>query len=134
MKYTFINEQDKQQTVVVPDDYIKINTRNLGISTKEAIMMYLSDEGYISNDVVDELTSKAKDAKVGAVGERKARKAPTRKPDEVKRAMIAALYEFVSSQENVENCNVTNVERMIAFSIGEDNYELVLQKKRKPKN
>lgn len=134
MKYTFINEQNKQQTVVVPDDYIKINTRNLGISTKEAIMMYLSDEGYISNDVVDELTSKAKDAKVGAVGERKARKAPTRKPDEVKRAMIAALYEFVSSQENVENCNVTNVERMIAFSIGEDNYELVLQKKRKPKN
>lgn len=134
MKYTFINEQDKQQTVVVPDDYIKINTRNLGISTKEAIMMYLSDEGYISNDVVDELTSKAKDAKVGAVGERKARKAPTRKPDEVKRAMIAALYEFVSSQENVENCNVTNIERMIAFSIGEDNYELVLQKKRKPKN
>lgn len=134
MKYTFINEQEKQQTVVIPDDYIKINTRNLGISTKEAIMMYLSDEGYIFNDVVDELTSKAKSAKVGATGERKPRKAPTRKPDEVKRAMIAALHEFVASQENVENCNVTNIERMIAFSIGDDNYELVLQKKRKPKD
>lgn len=134
MKYTFINEQEKQQTVVIPDEYIKVNTRNLGISVKEAIYMYLSDEGYISNDEIEKLTSKAKAAKTGAVGERKARKAPTRKPDEIKRAMIAALAEFVGSQDNVKNCEVTNIERIIAFSIADDNYELVLQKKRKPKN
>lgn len=95
--------------------------------------MYLSDEGYISNDVVEELNAKAKSAKVGAGAERKQRKAPTRKPDEIKRAMIAALAEFVGSQDNVENCEVTNIERIIAFSIADDNYELVLQKKRKPK-
>lgn len=133
MKYTFINENGKEQTVNVPDEYIRINSRNLRISTKEAIMMYLSDEGYISNDTVDELTTKAKASGVGAVGERKQRKAPTRKPDEIKRAMIAALAEFIESQDNVENCNVTNIERIIAFSIADDNYELVLQKKRKPK-
>lgn len=134
MKYTFINEAGKQQTVVIPDEYIKTNCRNLKISNKEAIMMYLSDEGYISNDVVEELTAKAKAAGTGAVGERKARKAPTRKPDEIKRAMIAALAEFVGSQDNVKNCEVTNIERIIAFSIADDNYEIVLQKKRKPKN
>lgn len=134
MKYTFINEQEKQQTVVIPDEYIKVNTRNLGISVKEAIYMYLSDEGYISNDEIEKLTSKAKAAKTGAVGERKARKAPTRKPDEIKRAMIAALAEFVGSQDNVKSCEVTNIERIIAFSIADDNYELVLQKKRKPKD
>lgn len=133
MKYTFINENDQQQTVNIPDDYIKINCRNLGISNKEAIYMYLSDEGYISNDTVAELTAKAKTAGAGAVGERKQRKAPVRKPDEVKRAMIAALAEFVNDQPNVGKCEVTNIERIIAFTIGDDNYELVLQKKRKPK-
>lgn len=133
MKYTFINEQGKQQTVTIPDEYIKTNCRNLGLTNKEAILMYLSDEGYISNDTIDELTAKAKSNKVGAVGERKARKAPTRKPDEIKRAMIAALAEFVQSQDNVKSCEVTNIERVIAFSIADDNYELVLQKKRKPK-
>lgn len=133
MKYTFVNEQDKQQTINIPDDYIKINCRNLGISTKEAIYMYLSDEGYISDETVEQLTAKAKTAGAGAVGERKTRKAPTRKPDEIKRAMIAALAEFVGSQDHVTGCEVTNIERIIAFSIADDNYELVLQKKRKPK-
>ena len=133
MKYSFIKENEKQITVNIPDEYIKINCRNLGLTQKQAIYMYLSDEGYISNDVVEELNAKAKSAKVGAGAERKQRKAPTRKPDEIKRAMIAALAEFVGSQDNVENCEVTNIERIIAFSIADDNYELVLQKKRKPK-
>ena len=33
----------------------------------------------------------------------------------------------------VKNVQVTNIERIIAFSIGDDNYELTLSKKRKPK-
>lgn len=133
MKYTFINENDKQVTINVPDEYIKVNTRNLGISAKEAIYMYLSDEGHISDETVERLTAKAKSAGTNAVGERKARKAPTRKPDEIKRSMIAALAKFIDSQDNVKNCEITNIERIIAFSIADDNYELVLQKKRKPK-
>lgn len=138
MKYTFINEKGAEQTVNVPDDYIKINKHNLGLTTRDAIMMYLSDEGYISNDVVDELTAKAKENGV-STGARsgKTRKAPTRKPDYIKRALVEILQNaLVDDQDpdfNIENVEVTNIERMIAFTIGNDKYEVTLSKKRAPK-
>ncbi len=132
MKYTFINETGKQQTVNIPDEVFAQGKRER-LSNAQIIERYLSDEGYMVNEVVRELSSKAKAGGVKADADRKPRKAPVRKPDEVKRAMIAALAEFVKSQANVENLEVTNVERMIAFSMGDDNFELVLQKKRKPK-
>jgi hypothetical protein len=34
----------------------------------------------------------------------------------------------------VENAEITNKERQIAFQIGEDKFELTLVQKRKPKN
>lgn len=132
MKYTFVNAAGKQQTVNIPDDYIKANRAALGISNKEAIEMYLSDEGYIENAVVAELTDKAKGTGIKAKG---ARKAPARKPDDTKRAIIASLFESVSRETfngiEVENAAVRNPERIISFSLGEDNYEIILQKKRK---
>lgn len=134
MKYTFIDEKDQQKTVNIPDDYIKTNCRNLGISTKEAIYMYLSDEGYIENDVIEDLTNKAK---VNGVNSSKVksstRRKSNRKPDVVKRQLIAALAEFIQEQEGVTDCEIVNVERIVAFSFADDRYELVLQKKRKPK-
>lgn len=132
MKYTFINEAGKQQTVNIPDE-VFVQGKRERLTNAQIIERYLSDEGYMVNEVVRELSSKAKAGGVKVDADRKPRKAPVRKPDEVKRAMIAALAEFVKSQENVENLEVTNVERMIAFSMGDDNFELVLQKKRKPK-
>lgn len=136
LKYTFINELDQQKTVDIPDEYIKINCRNLGISTKEAVYMYLSDEGYIKNDVVENLTSKAK---INGVNSSKAksngsRKKSNRKPDVVKRQLIAALAEFIQQQDGVVDCEIANVERIVAFGFADERYELVLQKKRKPKN
>lgn len=132
MKYTFINEAGKQQTVNIPDE-VFVQGKRERLTNAQIIERYLSDEGYMVNEVVRELSSKAKAGGVKVDADRKPRKAPVRKPDEVKRAMIAALAEFVKSQENVESLEVTNVERMIAFSMGDDNFELVLQKKRKPK-
>lgn len=128
MKYTFVNAAGKQQTVNIPDDYIKTNRAALGISNKEAIEMYLSDEGYIENAIVAELTDKAKGTGVKTKG---ARKAPARKPDETKRALIASLFEMIQDLEQVENAAVRNPERIISFSLGDDNYEVILQKKRK---
>ena len=134
MKYTFINEKGAEQTVNVPDDYIKTNKLNLGLTTKEAIMMYLSDEGYISNETVEELTAKAKEAGVSAGTKGgKTQKAPTRKPDYEKRSLVEALANFMQSYDGAENVEVTNIERIVAFTIGSDKYELTLSKKRKPK-
>lgn len=141
MKYTFIHPKTgKEKTVNIPDEYIKVNKHNLGISTKDAIYMYLSDEGYISNTVVDELTKKAKGSGVKAEG--KTRKAPTRKPDYIKRSLVSEIAEHLKTIEHIavedstaeiSNVEVTNIERIVAFTIGNDKYEITLSKKRAPK-
>ena len=139
MKHTF-NYNGVEKTVNIPDEVLA-QGRKERLSVKETIERYLSDEGYIVDPTVAELTQKAKDNKVNGAGrqkgEKKPRKAPTRKPDHTKRALISllesALVEDPGQCLNIENVEVTNIERMIAFSIGDDKYELTLSKKRKPK-
>jgi hypothetical protein len=124
------------RTVNIPDVYIQTNMKNLGLTSAECVEMYLSDEGIKVAPEVLELTAKAKAAGTGAkaTGERKERKAPVRKPDEVKRSIIAALASFLDQPEyGTSNVEVTNIERMIAFELGGDKYEVTLTKKRPAK-
>jgi len=143
MKHTFITADGKSKTINIPDEVLA-QGRKERLSVKETIERYLSDEGYIVDPTVEALTEKAKANKVNGAGrqqgEKKKRKAPVRKPDETKRAMIRELNDFLSSLGNdegplnmIHDIEVTNIERMIAFSIGEDKYEITLSKKRKPK-
>jgi hypothetical protein len=79
-------------------------------------------------------------AKINA---KKEKKAPTvykfdkreRKKNATKQGIIEELAKFLTEQSDIayENVVVTNAERQIAFSIGEDNFELTLVQKRKPK-
>lgn len=59
-----------------------------------------------------------------------------RKPNATKGGLIAELATFLSenSEFSVENLQITNKERMIAFQIGDEKFELTLIQKRKPKN
>lgn len=59
-----------------------------------------------------------------------------RKPNPTKGAIIAELAQFLAenSENACENVEITNKERQIAFKIGENDYELTLVQKRKPKN
>lgn len=135
MKYTFINGE-KQQTVEIPDEVIKKHKRSLGCTTSEAINLFLFDEGYIKNDEVTKLTNKAKANGAGKVKIGCKRKSPSRKPDEVKRTLIQSFYQYLMSDAlgiSVQEVEITNQERVIAFAIGEDNYEITLSKKRKAK-
>ena len=136
MKHTFVNEAGREQTVNIPDAVLT-QGRKEGLTVAETIERYLSDEGYVVDPTVAELTAKAKANGMNtagrAKGEKKPRKAPVRKPDETKRALIAALHDFVEAYAGTENVEVTNIERIIAFSIGDDKYEITLSKKRKPK-
>lgn len=140
MKYTFINRSGNQQTVEIDDSWIRKNCQLLGITKREAIEMWLSDEGYIDNEVVQELTAAAKANKSGVQGaSTKPRKRPERKPDMTKRTIIKFLSDTLADESNeleckVKNVEITNIERMIAFAIGDDKYELTLTKKRKPKD
>lgn len=58
-----------------------------------------------------------------------------RKPNATKAGIIAELFTFLTENSGfaVENAEITNKERQIAFKIGEDSFELTLVQKRKPK-
>lgn len=135
MKYTFTNIDGHEKTVNIGEDVLAQGRRE-GLSTRETIDRFLSDEGYIVDPTVRELTEKAKSNGINNAGKVSSgkRKAPTRKPDLVKRMLIEGLSKYMSeAYAEVKNVQVTNIERIIAFSIGDDNYELTLSKKRKPK-
>lgn len=59
-----------------------------------------------------------------------------RKPNELKEAIIAEIAQILT--ENVtfgaKNVEITNKNRMIAFSVGEKHFEFTLVEKRPPKN
>lgn len=124
------------KNINIPDVFIDTNMRNLGITREECVQMWLDDEGFTTNDEVVAMSEKAKTAGAGAkaTGEKTKRNPPVRKPDDVKRSIIEALAEFIETSDNASNVTITNVERMIAFSLGEDNYEVTLIKKRPAKN
>ena len=55
-----------------------------------------------------------------------------RKADTTKEGVIQQIFDFLVEQ-GYENCEITNKSKLIAFKIGEDNYEFNLIRKRKPK-
>lgn len=135
MRHTITEGPNAGKRINVPDDFIERTMRAYEVDRKEAVRMYLSDEGYDVNPIVEDLTAKAHDAGTTAknTADKPKRKPPVRKPDPVKRAMISGLYEYVASEDGVEGASVDNPERVISFSFAGDKYELTLTKKRKPK-
>jgi len=146
LKYTFTADNGKEKTVSIPDDYIRTNKKNLGLTTKEAIELWLFDNDYIENAEADALTqaalaSKGANVRVGGTSKRKA---PVRKPDYTKRTLISEIKNSLeglvldvedagSGSIEVSNISIPNLERVVRFELGDDTYELTLSKKRKPK-
>lgn len=118
----------------------------LNLSEEEALDVVIADRMIDRGekcdfDLDDEHMKIAKEyAKINAKTEKKT---PTvykfdkreRKANPTKQNIIAELAKFLMEQsENAcENVEITNKERQIAFAIGENNYELTLVQKRKPK-
>ncbi len=122
------------KNVKIPNDFIEKNMRILGISKDEAIKLYLEDEGYATNEVVEELTEKAKEAhiKTGAA-EGKKRKISKRTPkvDEEKENIIKILENALISAGFQPK--IINKSKIIEFSIENNHYKLDLIKKRPAK-
>lgn len=59
-----------------------------------------------------------------------------RKENPTKADIIREIFQHLPHLESVlcENVEITNKERQISFSVGENKYELTLTQKRKPKN
>lgn len=118
----------------------------LGISAEEAQAMLDYDKqvdrttGGLEYDLSKEAQKMAiKEAHKGQERAKKTPGTPTvykftqrqRKENVTKSDIISKLATFLAEQ--VENVNVTNKERQIAFSVGDDNFELTLVQKRKKK-
>lgn len=133
MKHTFIDAAGKEQTVNIPVEALeKIKRTTDAKTTQAAVEVWLSDEGYMVNPVVADLTAKASGT-VSRAASTKKRKAPTRKPDETKRMLIRELESCLNGVTATSDVEVTNLERVIKFKVGEDMYEVTLSKKRAPK-
>ena len=122
------------KNIHIPDADLEKSMRLLRISHDEAVQMWLEDEGYLENEIVEELTARAKANKIsrGAKSD-KPRKAVKRerKPDEEKENLIEILAKCLKNAGF--EAKITNKSKIIEFNVGENHYKLDLIKRRPPK-
>ena len=126
------NLNDKN--IRIPDSDIKEYMESLELPKEEAIKVWLEDEGYLENEVVEELTKKAKENKINHEAKAdKPRKSVKRerKPDEEKENLIEILANCLTNAGF--ETKITNKSKIIEFNVGENHYKLDLIKQRPPK-
>ena len=124
------------KNIRIPDEEISKSMTLLGLSKDEAIKMYLEDEGYLTNEYVEELTAKAKAAKIShdAKSEKprkNAGKPRERKPDEDKEWLIRVL-ENALNDEGIAAA-ATNKTKIVEFEYNGSHYKVDLIRQRPPK-
>lgn len=121
------------KVIRIPDADIEKSMKLLKLSHDEAVQMWLEDEGYLENEVVKELTAKAKENKVGhdAKTDKPRKKTErVRKVDEEKKYLLNLLISAI----NTENCvDTVKNEAEFSFTFGENSYSVKLIKHRPPK-
>ncbi|MBR2506863.1 MAG: hypothetical protein IKB70_08225 [Bacilli bacterium] len=116
--------------------------RKLGLTDEEITEVLADDKKVDRGEKLWELTDEQKKvAKAMTVSDTKTKKAPTvykfekktnRKENTTKSAIIAEIANFLT-EKGYDLVEITNKERQIAFKVGENDYELTLVQKRKPK-
>lgn len=127
------------KTIRIPDEDIERSSRILEISKEEAIKVWLEDEGYLINEEQEALTQKAKQNRItatihGATAKevkKKTQKERCRKENPTKEMIISEIAKLLP--EFADGIEILNPGKLIAFSIGEDKFEIDLKQKRKPK-
>ena len=122
------------KSIHIPDTDLEKSMKLLKISKDEAVQMWLSDEGYLENEVVEELTAKAKVNKINREATADKPRKPVkreRKTDEEKKYLLNLMISAINNETCIES--VKN-EAEFSFSFGENAYSVKLIKHRKPKN
>lgn len=129
---------------MIDEKWIQNAMKTLDITREEAIEMWNDDHDIDAGKAKDFDLDPAKQkvvkemTKAGGKARAKETKPRERKPNEEKREIIQKIADFFGKNANFgENCpetvKITNIEREIAFKIGENDYSLVLTLHRKPK-
>ena len=110
---------------------------------EEALEVHLCDKEIDKGKHMDFDLSKEQEKEVrkmikhesmsGAKFEKRPPQPKEKKINEPKKAFIESLVEWLNECDTYDNIEVTNAERQVKFTIGEDTYELTLVQKRKPK-
>lgn len=135
MKYTLENGK----VINIPDSEIKAHMKNLDLTEDEAIQLYLEDEGYLDNEELEELDSKAKKVKIqhGASAtektEKKEKKPRTVKTSDEKQELFDNIYHFL-----VENyggsTEIVTQNKLMTVKVGELTFKIDIIQQRKPKS
>lgn len=125
----------------VPDGEILRLRQKMGITTQEAVKIYLEDEGILHNEEQEALCKKAKESGIMRTIHGASAKDPSKpktqservkKENPTKEMIINRIAEILP--EFAENITITNKGKLIEFTVGENSYKLDLVQKRKPKN
>lgn len=134
MKYLLNNKE-----LNIPDEEIENLVKNLKITQEEAINIWLCDNEYINNEEIENLTQKAKENGTTKIKARKnvenKKTDRNRKENTTKSFIIDILFQKLAEIDNIYNLKVENKEKIITFSLNNNNYKLDLIQKRaeKPK-
>lgn len=120
MIYTLNNK-----SINIPDKDIENLQKTLELSKEEAIETWLSDNDYISDETVEELTKKAKENRItgkihGAKAEtaKKERKLREKKENPLKKEIILAIYSGLAiNLDKKAVIDIKNNEKYIDLSI-----------------
>lgn len=115
--------------------------KNLDLTAEEAEELLQADKAIDRGEKMpfDLNAEQQKVAKSMTVSNSHTKKAPTiykferKKTENTTKSAIIALVEQILTENGYENVEITNKERLIAFKSGENDYEITLTQKRKPK-
>ena len=113
----------KYKNFLIPDNEIETIVNKLGCSMIEAAEMYLSDNGLVKDEIIEELSQKAQKNRItSTIHEAKSgknnRKAPKRKENPLKQEIIDAIYTVIANEiTSSANTFVRNKEKYIDFTI-----------------
>lgn len=134
MKYTLPNGKN----INIPDSEIKNHMANLQLTEEEAIQLYLEDEGYLDNDELEELDSKAKKVKIqhGASAvdknEKKEKKPRTVKISDEKQGLFNNIYNFLVETYG-DSVEIVKENKLLTLKIGEKTFKVDLIETRQKK-
>ena len=123
-------------------ELVKHHMKVLDIPEAEAIQLVMDDKAVDKGEKLFELSAEQKKVakKYAGTGTKKRTvykfdTAKKKKENPVKQKIIAEIERFLNENSEIcaEKVQITNIERQIAFKIGENDYELTLVQKRKAK-
>ena len=129
----------KYKNFQIPDDFEESTVNKLGVSMIDACEMYLSDNGLVKDETIEELSQKAQKNRItSTIHEAKSgksnRKAPKRKENPLKQEIIDAIFTgLLDFHPQKDSFTVRNKEKYIDFTIAGRNFTVNLVEHRPKK-